>query len=276
MAQIVGGFLVPHDPLMFVAAAAAPAAQRANVDAAFAEVRRRIAALAPTAAIVVGADHYIAFGPGCLPQYVIAMGELAGPVERLPGIPQGPIPVHRELARHIVARGAEETFDWAVAKALTVDHSIAAPVRLCLPEQTPVVAVLVAAGVEPLIPTRRAFALGEHLGRAVQSFGSNDRVVVIGSGGISHWVGLPEMGKVSPEFDQLVLGCVVRGDAPTLIDLRDDYVLEHGGNGGLEIRTFLVAMGMLPNARGELIAYEPVREWITGLGFAALRAGASS
>lgn len=276
MAQVVGGFLVPHDPLIFVAAAAAPAVQRESVNAAFAEVRRRIAALAPTAAIVVGADHYIAFGPRCLPQYVIATGELAGPVERLPGIPQGPIPVHKELARHVVARGAEETFDWAVAKALTVDHSVAVPVRLCLPAHTPVVAVLVAAGVEPLIPARRAYALGEHIGRAVQSFDSDDRVVVIGSGGISHWVGLPEMGKVNPEFDRMVLGCVVRGAAQELIDLRDDYVLERGGNGGLEIRTFLVAMGAVPGARGEVIAYEPVREWITGLGFAALHAGPSA
>lgn len=276
MAEIVGGFIVPHDPLIFMAGSAAPPDQRRRVTDAFASVRKRIADLNATVAVVIGADHYLAFGPGCLPQYVIATGELSGPLERLPGIAQGPIRVHKELARHVVDRGADENFDWAVAKSLTADHSIGVPVRVCLAEDTPVVAVLVAAGVEPLIRTRRAYALGEQIARSIRSFASDDRVVVIGTGGISHWIGLPQMGTVNPQFDRMVLDCVVRGDAKTLIDLSDEYVLENGGNGALEIRTFLVAMGALDASKGEVIAYEPVREWITGLGFAALNPGAAA
>lgn len=276
MAEIVGGFIVPHDPLVFAAHSAAPEEQRRRVTAAFDTVRGRIAGLNATAAVIVGADHYLAFGPSCLPPYAIVTGELSGPIERLPGISQGPIGVHRKLAKHIVERGAEETFDWSVAKSLNVDHSIGVPARVCLPEDMPVVAVLVAAGVEPLIRTPRAYALGEQIGRAVRSFDSDDRVVVIGSGGISHWVGLPQMGQVNPQFDRMVLDCVARGDARTLIDLPDEYVLKNGGNGALEIRTFLVAMGALNARKGEVIAYEPVREWITGLGFAALEPGAAA
>ncbi|GFE84650.1 2,3-dihydroxyphenylpropionate 1,2-dioxygenase [Steroidobacter agaridevorans] len=276
MAEIVGGFIVPHDPLVFAAHSAAPEEQRRRVTAAFETVRGRIADLDATAAVIVGADHYLAFGPNCLPAYAIVTGELSGPIERLPGIPQGPIRVHRGLAKHIAQRGAEEMFDWSVAKSLNVDHSIGVPARVCLSEDMPVIAVLVAAGVEPLIRTSRAYALGEQIGRAVRSFDSDERVVVIGSGGISHWVGLPEMGQVNPQFDQMVLDCVARGDARTLIDLPDEYVLKNGGNGAFEIRTFLVAMGALNARKGEVIAYEPVREWITGLGFAALEPGATA
>ncbi len=54
--------------------------------------------------------------------------------------------------------------------------------------------------------------------------------------------------------------------------LSDDYILEHGGNGGMEIRQWACVMGALPGARGELIEYAPVPEWVTGLGFVQLHA----
>jgi protocatechuate 4,5-dioxygenase beta chain len=47
----------------------------------------------------------------------------------------------------------------------------------------------------------------------------------------------------------------------------DEQVLREGGNGALEIRNFVAAMSAVPGARGEVIAYHPVPEWITGLGF---------
>ena len=49
--------------------------------------------------IVVGADHYVLFGPGCLPRYLIGIGDVSGPYERFPGIAQGEIPNNRPLAR---------------------------------------------------------------------------------------------------------------------------------------------------------------------------------
>src|SRR5690606_39098801 len=119
----------PHDPLVFAAPTAAPEDQRRRVTAAFETVRARIAGLNATAAVIVGADHYLAFGPNCLPPYAIVTGELSGPIERLPGIAQGSIRVHRELAKHIAERGADEMFDWPVAKSLHVDHSIGVPAR---------------------------------------------------------------------------------------------------------------------------------------------------
>jgi protocatechuate 4,5-dioxygenase beta chain len=38
----------------------------------------------------------------------------------------------------------------------------------------------------------------------------------------------------------------------------------------MEIRQWAVAMGAMPGARGEIIDYAPVREWVTGLGFVQL------
>ena len=60
------------------------------------------------------------------------------------------------------------------------------------------------------------------------------------------------------------------GNLAAMRGLRDEYILEHGGNGGMEVRQWAVAMGAMPGARGEIIEYAPVPEWVTGLGFVQL------
>jgi protocatechuate 4,5-dioxygenase, beta chain len=277
MAEIVGGFLLPHDPFILQTPEAAPADQRERVLAAFARIRDRVGELGATVAIVIGADHYILFGPGCLPAFLIGVGDLEGPLERLPGVARGPVAAHPELAGHIMRSGREAGFDWAVAKTLILDHSIMVPHHFCLAAHAGLatVPVYLASGVEPLIAKRRAYDLGGSIGEAVRSYPGAERVVVIGSGGISHWVGTAEMGRVNSEFDRRVLSLLERGDTRALIELDDAEIVREGGNGALEIRNFLCALGALgPAARARTIAYEPSPAWITGLGFSELLAAA--
>ncbi|RYZ10937.1 MAG: protocatechuate 3,4-dioxygenase [Comamonadaceae bacterium] len=273
MASIAGGFILPHEPGIFHMPPDRWTDGQRRVRAAYDRVAQRIGELQATTVIVVGADHYVLFGPGCLPSYLIGIGDVSGPYERFPGIDQGEIPNNRPLARHIAQYGGEHGFDWAVAKSIRVDHSIGVPARLCaLPNASvkAVVPVYLASGVEPLIPMRRAYALGAQIREAVEAWPEDERVVVIGSGGISHWVGLPEMGKVNTEFDRWVLDCVERGDPEPMMRLTDAEVFERGGNGAYEIRNFLCAMGALRGGKGSVIAYEHGPEWVTGLGFAEL------
>ncbi|MBL0421865.1 protocatechuate 3,4-dioxygenase [Ramlibacter sp. AW1] len=277
MARIAGGFILPHEPGIFHAPPERWSEGQRRVRAAYEHIARRIGELRATTAIIIGADHYVLFGPGCLPAYLIGTGDISGPYERFPGIDQGAILDHRGLARHIAQHGREHGFDWAVAKSLRVDHSIGVPARLCaLPNAsvTGVVPVYLASGVEPLLPMRRAHALGGAIRAAVEAWPGDERVVVIGSGGISHWVGLPEMGRVNEKFDRFVLDCVERGDPEPIMKLSDAEVFEQGGNGAFEIRNFLCMMGALPGRPGELIAYENGPEWVTGLGFAEVREAA--
>ncbi len=81
------------------------------------------------------------------------------------------------------------------------------------------------------------------------------------------------MGKVDAEFDQEILQHGVNGDLKALCSYSNEEILRRGGNGAMEIRTFAVAMAAVPNATGEIVAYEPVPEWVTGLGFLELIAG---
>ncbi len=271
MGAVVGGFLMPHDPMIFTNPEAADSQVRERVLGAYAEASRRIVALDPTTLIIIGTDHYVLFGPGCLPQALIATGDLEGPLERLPGMPRQTLPDNGPLARHLAHHGHMNGVDWAVAHSLTVDHSVAIPYFMVGAEAgLPLVPVYLACGVEPLIPLRRAAAIGTSIRDAVESWDDSERVVVIGSGGISHWVGTAEMGRVSESFDRRVLGLVCDGDVDALSRYTDEEIVAQGGNGALELRNFLAAMTAVGAVGGEVIAYEPVEEWITGLGFVEL------
>jgi protocatechuate 4,5-dioxygenase beta chain len=269
MGQIVGGLLVPHDPLIFAAPDAVPAEVKDAVFDAYAEASRRLAELRADVVVVFGTDHYILFGPGCLPQALMGVGELDGPIDRMPGLDRRVIPHHPELADHLLRHVLAGEFDLACAKVLTVDHSVAIPQQLVVAPagDLPVIPFYLACGVDPVIPMRRAAHLGRLVRSAVEAWPGDERVVVIGSGGISHSVGEADMGRVNTEFDQMILELVAKGDVEGLCALSDDDVVRDGGNGALEIRNFAAALSAVPNPRGELIAYRPVPQWITGLGF---------
>ena len=277
MGKIVGGFWMPHDPVMFVAPDAPPQAQRDNVWGAYEVCARRMAELDATAAIIVGNDHYILFGTQCLPRYLIGTGDVDGPIEGLPGLKRGVVNNHQALARHIVAEGEEQGIDWTVARSFTVDHAFAIPHQLTvqaaermLGRSIPTIPVYLACGVDPYISFKRAAELGRQIRAAVESFDADERVVIIGSGGISHWVGTVESGRVNEAFDREILAHGVNGDLAALCAYADADILERGGNGAMEIRNFACAMAAVPDARGEVVAYEAVPAWVTGLGFLQL------
>lgn len=277
MAELVGGFLMPHDPLITGAPEQADPTQMKSVMAAYAEIAEHIRALRATTAIIIGDDHYVMFGPHCLPRILIGIGDLEGPIEPWLRIDRGPVENHVPLARHIMQQGFADGFDWAVAKVLTLDHATMVPFHLVArPAGVKTIPIYLACGVDPVIRPRRAHQVGQLVRKAVDSFPADERVVVFGTGGISHWVGEAQMGRVNEDFDRMVLSAVEKGDVETLIGLDDDYILENGGNGALEIRNFICAMGAMSGLRGEIrgrvIAYEPMPSLITGLGFAELKA----
>ena len=272
MAKVAGAFVVPHDPLMFTSPDALGVKRREHVDNCYATVAKRLNQLAADTVIVVGADHYIMFGPDCLPQYLMGIGDVEGPIDRLPGLTKGNIPNDQELAQFIRSEGSREGYDWAVANSLVVDHSVMVPWQLCIQPagDLKVIPIYLASGVEPLVPKQRAYDLGAAAARAVHKFPKSRNVALIGSGGISHWVGMAEMGKVNTAFDTWVLEQVISGNEKALISLSDEDIIRQGGNGALEIRSFLFAMGFTGGRSGCAIGYEPAPEWITGLGFAEL------
>jgi len=266
MARIVGAFGVAHVPLIAARPGVADKKQVERVMQAFARIRARMTELRVDTAIVIGDDHYTMFGPHCLPSMLIGIGDLDGPHENWLGQKRAPIANNPALAQHIMEYGYDHGFDWAVAKTLTIDHATYIPYLKIVKDLDNVrmIPVYIAAGVVPLIKPRRCVQLGEMIRDAVEAYDGDERVAIFGTGGLSHWVGAAEMGKVNEEFDHTMIDMIKRRDIDAMLALTDEYVLETAGNGALEYRNWLVAMGAVKEYECELLCYEPIRPWVTG------------
>lgn len=276
MAQIVGGLLLPHDPLISSEPQMAPPEKRDAVMSGFAAAAERLRQWQVDTVVVIGDDHYTVYGPQCLPRCLIGIGEIEGPVEPWLGIARGSVPNNEELASHIMHYGFEHGVDWAVAKTMLLDHSTMVPIELAVRPagDLKVVPIYLNCAVEPLISSRRAYQIGRIVGDAIRSFEGSGRVAVIGTGGLSHWVGMARMGEVNESWDREVMDLVLAGDVEALMAMPDEEIIQTAGNGALEIKNWLCAMGAMGQAKAEVIGYTPVPEWICGCGFLELAVAA--
>jgi protocatechuate 4,5-dioxygenase beta chain len=214
------------------------------------------------------------FSPSCIPQCFIAVGEVEGPIEPWLGIERASIPNHPELAMHILTSGLAEGVGWSFAKWIAVDHSTVLPYEYCYRKVSGVrtIPVYLNDGVPPLIPNASAYRVGESIGRAIASWSGSERVAICGTGGCSHWVGSPQMGEVNESFDRRLLALLEAGDIDAVMALPDDDVTRDAGNGAMELKNWLCAIGAMHATRARLIAYEAVPQWISGIPFAELSA----
>lgn len=274
MAQIVGGFMMPHDPLIPAMPDAPAPGQRDTCLKAYRTISERIRDLSVDTVIVVGDDHYTINGPGCIPMAMIGIGDVEGPFEPWLGIPRFRMPNNEALATHIMSYGHATSIDWAVSKSLLADHSITVPVHYAVRpiEGVRSIPVYLNSGIEPFISNRRAYQIGQSIGQAIAAWPGNERIAIYGTGGISHWPGMAQMGQVNEAWDRKIIQLLVSGDVESLIALSDEEILRDGGNGGLEIKNFICALGALGSVRGELIAYEAVVEWVCGCGYLEMKA----
>lgn len=74
---------------------------------------------------------------------------------------------------------------------------------------------------------------------------------------------------VNAEWDREVMAAFGRGDAAWFERLTYDDIQRDGGHGGHEILNWLIVMGAMGGMPARLIGYEPVIEWICGMGYLA-------
>jgi 2,3-dihydroxyphenylpropionate 1,2-dioxygenase len=183
-------------------------AVRAEVDAVLDRARAFVAEFAPDLAVVFGPDHYNGFFYDMMPSFCI--GAAASSVGDY-GLPAGPLNVDRDaahaIARHVLAAGV----DVAVSEDMQVDHGFVQPLTVLFPTLTavPVVPIFINCVADPLGPAVRARRLGTAVGDAVRGLGR--RVLVVGSGGLSHDPPVPRLAGAPPE----VADRLTRGRNPT-------------------------------------------------------------
>ena len=118
------------------------------------------------------------------------------------------------------------------------------------------------------MPLARVWDLGRALRASIQECPGEERIALIGAGGLSHWVGTPRVGDIDEEFDRWFLDILARGEGPSILDMTDDEIVI-AGNGAHEIRSWLTvaaAAAAAAPAPATVLAYEPIAAWITGMG----------
>ncbi len=170
-------------------------------------------------------------------------------------------------AMALLESGLAAGVDFAYSHEIESWDELAVPLHFLTPDgNLPVVPLYTNCAAPPLPTPRRCHDVGGHVGAFIRTRPAAERVALVASGGISHWVGTPETGRINPEWDHWVLDHIARGDIEPLLRLTHDEIERDGGNGGQEIRNWIALLGAVPGWKGELLAYEPVEEWIIGCG----------
>lgn len=162
------------------------------------------------------------------------------------GIPTMPsFPGAEDLSWHIRDNLIRDEFDMVTCQEMLVDHAFTLPMALLWPEQKwPVksVPICVNTVLFPLPSARRCYKLGEAIGRAIASFPEDAKVLVIGSGGLSHQLEGERAGFINKEFDLKFMDSMV-SDPQWATQFSDLDLVEQTGNEGVELLNWLVARG---------------------------------
>jgi protocatechuate 4,5-dioxygenase beta chain len=206
----------------------------------------------PDVAVVLYNDHGLNFFLDKMPTFAVGAASEYRNADEGWGIPVVP-PFRGELdlSWHLIESLIGEDFDLTTCQEMLVDHAFTLPMALLWPGRAawPVTMVPVCINTVqfPLPSARRCWQLGQAIGRAIQSWDTDKRVVVVGTGGLSHQLDGERAGFINKDFDLKFMDSLV--DDPTwatrysITDL-----VELTGTQGVELLMWLATRGTLSAA----------------------------
>ncbi|HLZ27097.1 MAG TPA: class III extradiol dioxygenase subunit beta [Chloroflexota bacterium] len=251
MARIVAGVATSHVP----AIGAAIDNQRtrepywAPLFRGYEPSKKWIADLRPDVVILVYNDHASAFSLELIPTFALGCAAEFKPADE--GWGPRPVPTvrgHPELAWHLAQALILDEFDMTIVNQMDVDHGLTVPMSLMFGEPTewPLKVVPLAVNVVQYPPPtgNRCYMLGKAIRRAVEAFDQDLKVVIFGTGGMSHQLQGPRAGLINQEFDARFLDRLV-SDPGGLSRMPHVEYLREAGSEGVEMVMWLIMRGAL-------------------------------
>jgi protocatechuate 4,5-dioxygenase beta chain len=250
MARIIGGVATTHVPS--IGKAIADKKQHdpywAPFFRGFDYVHYWLAREKPDIVVVFSNDHGLNFFLDKMPTFAI------GAADEYRNEDEGwGIPVSRSLAGdpalswHIINALVADEFDVTTCQSMLVDHAVTIPMTLMWPgEKWPVRIVPISINTvqHPLPSMKRCLNLGRAVGRAIESYPQDLRVVVVGTGGLSHQLDGKRAGFINKEFDKLCMDKLAKEpDWLTRYSIHD--VVEEAGAQGVEFLNWMAMRGAL-------------------------------
>jgi protocatechuate 4,5-dioxygenase beta chain len=219
---------------------------------AFPRAREWLARVKPDVAVVVYNDHGLQFFLDKLPTFAVGAAQEYRNADEGWGLPT--LPPYRGDAAfswHLIESLVADEFDITTCQEVLVDHAFTVPLQLLWPGpgRCPVatVPVMVNTVQHPLPSPARCLKFGRALGRAIASWESDARVLVLGTGGLSHQLDGTRAGFINREFDEMCMAKIV--DAPeALCGYSIPELVERAGTQGVELLNWLIARAALTGA----------------------------
>jgi protocatechuate 4,5-dioxygenase beta chain len=251
MAKIVGGINVTHVP--YIGRAIANNLQQDPYWKPFFDgfppVRDWLAKVKPDVAVVIYNDHGLNFFLDKMPTFAVGAAPQYNNADEGWGIPTlPPYQGELDLSWHLIDSLVEDEFDIVTCQEMLVDHAFTLPLELFWPDQKPCPVRTVPININtvqfPLPSAARCFKFGQAIGRAIESWDSDARVVVIGTGGLSHQLEGTRAGFINKEFDQMFLDKLVT-DPLWVTSYSVPDLVELTGTQGVELLNWLTTRGAL-------------------------------
>ncbi len=275
MAQLVATMGIAHAPGVTGWLDRAPKEEQDAVLAGYAEFARRMQALKPDVIIGVANDHLLNFPMSNIPDFCIGIGDhWDGPAPWFKdwlNVPDYEIAGHRNMARALVRESAKAGINHAFAEELLFDDNWSVPLKFLFPKYE---AKFIPIHMNPIVPptpsSGRCLEVGKQIARIVREYPSDERVVVMATGGLSHDPGGVDYFTVHEDFDRWFMGLMEQGDVKKVErELPFEKYLEGGDGGGAELLAWLVAMGAAAEAgrpNAESVFYVPSVPLRCGMG----------
>ena len=267
MAELVMAYCASHAPMMSADRESAPPEKARNFFGALETVRDRARELDVQAVVMLSGEHFTNFFLENLPQIAIGLGDgHQGPLEKWLKIPKTIVPGDPELAQHLMNETVAAGFQPALSYKLKADHGFMTVYYELDPAmQLPMVPIILNCTTPPLMTLRQSYEFGLALGDAIRSYSGRDRVALVGGGGLSHFIGEPRVGDIDEDFDRWFLRQLESDNLGELLDMPNDELAE-AGNGTGEVRAWVAVAAAARERKARTLAYEPIYEWINGMG----------
>jgi 2,3-dihydroxyphenylpropionate 1,2-dioxygenase len=192
-----------HSPLLNLPGPSAELLE--EIDSALANARDFVRAFDPELVVIFSPDHYNGFFYRLMPPFCI--GAAASGVGDF-GSYEGPLNVPADVATACAEAVWESGVDVAISSSMDLDHGTVQPLQTLFGDITdiPVIPIFINSVATPLGPIKRARALGSVVGTFLGRLGK--RVLVVGSGGLSHDPPVPTLATAPPSAH----GRIVRGE----------------------------------------------------------------
>ncbi len=251
MAQIVGALGTSHVPLIGKAIARHLEAEAywKPFFEGYPFVREWLRKARPEVVVMFYNDHGLNFFLDKMPTFAVGAAPEYRNADEGWGLPvckslTGDV----DLSWHVIESLVAAEFDITTCQEMLLDHAFVIPMALLWPGGDPwpvrVVPIAINTVQHPLPSPARCFKLGQAVGAALRSYKKDTRVLIIGSGGLSHQLDGARAGFLNTEFDRWCMDRLI-GDPQALTGLSNHELIERAGTQGVELLMWIAARGAL-------------------------------